>query len=69
MILTYNFSDDDTRSSFEALGENLGFVEAEDQSTYVLPYVIQKQSKVWFKLECEDALKNALKRAKLIIYK
>ena len=38
MILTYNFSDDDTRSSFEELVEGFGFVEAEDQSTYVLPY-------------------------------
>lgn len=38
MILTYNFSEDDTRSSFEELVEDLGFVEAEDQSTYVLPY-------------------------------
>ena len=45
MILTYNFSDDDTRSSFEELVEKLGFVEAEDQSTYVLPYV-DKTSKV-----------------------
>ena len=45
MILTYNFSDDDTRSSFEELVEVLGFVEAEDQSTDVLPYVVQKQSK------------------------
>ena len=45
MILTYDFSDDDTRSSFEELVEELGFVKAEDQSTYVLPYVIQKQSK------------------------
>lgn len=45
MILTYNFSDDDTRSSFKELVEELGFVEAEDQSTYVLPYVINKQSK------------------------
>ncbi len=39
MILTYNFSDDETRSSFEELVEKLGFVKAEDQSTYVLPYV------------------------------
>lgn len=38
MILTYNFSDDDTRSSFEELVEGLGFVEADDQSTHVLPY-------------------------------
>ena len=45
MILTYNFSDDDTRSSFEELVEKLGFVEAEDQSTYVLPYVVKKVSK------------------------
>jgi hypothetical protein len=44
MILTYNFSDDDTRSSFEELVEQLGFVEAEDQSTYVLPYIINKKS-------------------------
>lgn len=45
MILTYDFSDDATRSSFEELAEKLGFVKAEDQSTYVLPYVMQKQSK------------------------
>lgn len=38
MILTYDFSDDDTRSSFDELVEGLGFVEADDQSTYVLPY-------------------------------
>ena len=38
MILTYNFSDDDTRLSFEELVQGLGFVKAEDQSTYVLPY-------------------------------
>lgn len=45
MILTYNFSDDDTRSSFEELVEELGFVEAEDQSTYALPFSIKKKSK------------------------
>ena len=37
-ILTYNFSDDDTRSSFVELIEGLGYIKAEDQSTYVLPY-------------------------------
>lgn len=36
-ILTYNFSEDDTRSSFMELVEGLGYIEAEDQSTYVLP--------------------------------
>lgn len=45
MIITYNFSEDETRSTFEKLVEELGFVEAEDQSTYVLPYVIKKVSK------------------------
>lgn len=45
MILTYNFSDDDTRSSFEELVEEFDFFEAEDQSTYVLPYVKYKKSK------------------------
>lgn len=45
MIITYNFSEDETRSTFEELVEELGFVEAEDQSTYVLPYVIKKVSK------------------------
>lgn len=45
MILTYNFSDDETRSSFEELVEKPGFVEAEDQSTYVLPLSINKKSK------------------------
>ena len=37
-VLTYNFSDDETRSSFMELVEELGYFEAEDQSTYVLPY-------------------------------
>lgn len=37
-ILTYNFSEDDTRSSFMDLVEGLGYMEAEDQSTYVLPF-------------------------------
>lgn len=37
-ILTYNFSEDDTRASFMELVEGLGYIEAEDQSTYVLPY-------------------------------
>ncbi len=45
MILTYNFFEDDTRSSFEELVEGFGFVEAEDQSTYVLPYKVFKKSK------------------------
>lgn len=45
MIITYNFSKDETRSTFEELVDALGFVEAEDQSTYVLPYVINKVSK------------------------
>lgn len=37
-ILTYNFSDDGTRSSFVELIERSGYIKAEDQSTYVLPY-------------------------------
>ena len=45
MILTYNFSEDDTRSSFDELVEGFGFVEAEDQSTYVLPYKPFNKSK------------------------
>lgn len=36
-ILTYNFSEDETRASFMELVEGLGYMEAEDQSTYVLP--------------------------------
>lgn len=43
-ILTYNFSDNDTRSSFEKMISNLGYVEAEDQSTYVLPFILFKTS-------------------------
>lgn len=45
MILTYNFFEDDTRSSFEELVEGLGFVEAGDQSTYVLPHKPFNKSK------------------------
>lgn len=37
-VLTYNFSNDDTRASFKELVEGLGYIEAEDQSTYVMPY-------------------------------
>lgn len=37
-ILTYNISEDDTRSSFMDFIEELGYIEAEDQSTYVLPF-------------------------------
>lgn len=36
-ILTYNYSEDDTRAPFMDLVEGLGYIEAEDQSTYVLP--------------------------------
>ncbi len=35
-VLTYNFSDDDTRTSFEELIEDLGYYPADDQSTYLL---------------------------------
>lgn len=44
-ILTYNFSNDEARLSFEELIVNLGYTKAEDQSTYVLPYSITKKSK------------------------
>lgn len=37
-VLTYNFSDNDTRSSFIQLVENFGYLEAKDQSTYLLPF-------------------------------
>lgn len=43
-FLTYNFSEDDTRASFMELVEGLGYIEAEDQSTYVLPYNIVLKS-------------------------
>lgn len=48
-VLTFNFSDDETRLSFEELMEDMGFKQAEDQSTYVLdlevdlPSLIVKQ--------------------------
>lgn len=44
-VLTYNFSDDDTRSSFVELIEEIGYIKAEDQSTYVLPYGNQARCK------------------------
>ena len=43
-ILTYNFSEDDTRASFMELVEGLGYMEAEDQSTYVLPFASISQA-------------------------
>lgn len=45
-VLTYNFSDDDTRTSFEELIEDLGYYPADDQSTYVLDYSVDMPSLV-----------------------
>ena len=36
-VLTYDFSDDDTRDSFCDLIMGMGFLEASDQSTFKLP--------------------------------
>ena len=44
-ILTYNFSEDETRASFMELVEGLGYMEAEDQSTFVLPYSMSLKAK------------------------
>ena len=33
-LITYNFSNDDTRESFEEMIEDMGFEKQEDQSTY-----------------------------------
>ena len=38
IFLTYTFHDGETRTSFEDLLAGNGYVKAEDQSTYVLPY-------------------------------
>ena len=35
-LITYNFSNDETRESFEEMIEDLGFDKQEDQSTYTL---------------------------------
>ena len=35
-LITYNFSNDDTRESFEEMIEDMGFDKQEDQSTYTL---------------------------------
>ena len=35
-LITYNFSNDETRESFEEMIENMGFEKQEDQSTYAL---------------------------------
>jgi hypothetical protein len=35
-LITYNFSNDDTRESFEEMIEDMGFEKQEDQSTYTL---------------------------------
>ena len=35
-LITYNFSNDDTRESFEEIIEDMGFEKKEDQSTYTL---------------------------------
>lgn len=45
MVLTYNFSVDEARLSFEELVEKLSFEKVEDQSTYALPFAINKKSK------------------------
>ena len=35
-LITYNFSNDETRESFEDMIEDMGFEKQEDQSTYTL---------------------------------
>ena len=35
-LVTYNFSNDETRESFEEMIEDMGFEKQEDQSTYTL---------------------------------
>lgn len=35
-LVTYNFSNDDTRESFEEMIEDMGFDKQEDQSTFTL---------------------------------
>ena len=35
-LITYNFSNDDTRESFEEMIEDMGFEKQDDQSTYTL---------------------------------
>ena len=35
-LITYNFSNDETRESFEEMIENMGLEKQEDQSTYTL---------------------------------
>ena len=35
-LITYNFSNDETRESFEEMIEDIGFEKQEDQSTYTL---------------------------------
>lgn len=35
-LITYNFSNDETRESFEEMIEDMGFDKQEDQSTYTL---------------------------------
>ncbi len=35
-LITYNFSNDETRESFEEMIENMGFEKQEDLSTYTL---------------------------------
>lgn len=35
-LITYNFSNDDTRESFEEMIKDMGFDKQEDQSTYTL---------------------------------
>ena len=35
-LITYNFSNNDTRYSFEEMVEDMGFEKQEDQSTYTL---------------------------------
>lgn len=61
-VLTYDFSDDETRESFKKLIEEMGYVEAEDQSTYVLPYSKLIQSK-----EIADAIEAWSKNVEICL--
>lgn len=63
-ILTYDFSEDDTRSSFMELVEGLGYIEAEDQSTYVLPYSMSLKAKDVTDAIMDWSMENDLKITK-----
>lgn len=67
-VLTYNFSEDDTRNSFEELLNDMGFRNMPDQSTWALPFGsrLTNQSVINKIIDWSKDIDNVIKRSDFV---